>query len=138
MSTNITATDRPSPNGYNRDNRGRFAEGNPGGPGNPLAKRTAEVKQAFLNAVTPDDVGDIARKLVEQAKAGDTVAARIVLDRILGRDSQPIELALSPAENHDGYTLGELVEAIHAADDDLAALVEKARAREMGLSDPAR
>jgi hypothetical protein len=32
----------PSPNGFNgnaKDAKGRFAKGNPGGPGNPLAAR---------------------------------------------------------------------------------------------------
>ena len=84
--------DQPLGNGANgRDAGGRFTTGNPGGPGNPIAKRTADVKQAFLEAVTADDQRPSARKLVEQAKAGDANAAKIVLDRVLGKVCAPAD-----------------------------------------------
>lgn len=60
-----------------RDERGRFRKGNSGGPGNPTAKRTAELKQAFYDAVKPSDLKAIARKLVALAKAGDVFAAKL-------------------------------------------------------------
>jgi hypothetical protein len=79
----------PTANGGNgRDDRGRFLPGNPGGPGNPLAVRVSRLRSALLNAVTEDDVKEIVRKLVSLAKDGDTVAARILFDRVLGR---PVE-----------------------------------------------
>jgi hypothetical protein len=68
-----------------RDNNGRFALGNPGGPGNPYAQRTAELRAAMLSAVTTDDLTAIVAMLVKQAKAGDMAAAREVLDRVLGK-----------------------------------------------------
>lgn len=132
---------QPSPNGPNRDALGRFAEGNPGGPGNPLAKRVADVKRAFLEAVTVEDIAAIARRLVQDARAGDNVAAKIILERTLGKDANPIEVAALANEQQfhvylaDGKcdsvnSLTELVESIHAADPDLAELVKRARARE--------
>jgi hypothetical protein len=79
----------PTANGDNgRDDRGRFLPGNPGGPGNPLAVRVSKLRSALLNAVTEDDMREIVRKLVSLAKDGDTVAARILFDRVLGR---PVE-----------------------------------------------
>jgi hypothetical protein len=76
----------PTLNGDNgRDARGRFVKGNAGGPGNPLAARVAKLRSALLNAVTEDDMREIVRKLVSLAKDGDTVAARILFDRVLGR-----------------------------------------------------
>jgi hypothetical protein len=39
-------------------------------------------------AVSPDDVRAIMAKLIEQAKAGDQQAARIVFDRTLGRPQE--------------------------------------------------
>ena len=39
-----------------RDARGRFARGNGGGPGNPFARQSAALRQALLNAVTPQDL----------------------------------------------------------------------------------
>jgi hypothetical protein len=79
----------PTPTGDNgRDARGRFVKGNAGGPGNPLAARVSKLRSALLNAVTEDDVKEIVRKLVSLAKDGDTVAARILFERVLGR---PVE-----------------------------------------------
>jgi hypothetical protein len=75
----------PSPNGDNgRDGRGRFVVGCHGGPGNPLARRVAELRAAVLDAVSAADLRAIAVKLVELARAGDLVAARLLFDRVLG------------------------------------------------------
>lgn len=76
----------PSPNGPSgRDSTGRFAQGNPGGPGNPYAKRVAALRGAMLEAVTKKDMAAILGKLVELAKSGSVPAAKEVLDRCLGR-----------------------------------------------------
>src|SRR5207248_10793741 len=51
--TNGTATTPPAAGGHEgRDARGRFAPGNPGGPGNPFARRVAELRTALLDMVT--------------------------------------------------------------------------------------
>ena len=68
-----------------RDPTGRFLPGNPGGPGNPYARRVAALRGAMLEAVTEEDMGAILAKLVELAKAGNVPAAKEVLDRCLGR-----------------------------------------------------
>ncbi|HEX8914997.1 MAG TPA: hypothetical protein VF796_21770 [Humisphaera sp.] len=87
----------PSPNGSTgRGAGGRFAAGNPGGPGNPFAKRAAAMKAAMkaamYDAVTDEDVAAIVRGLVGRARAGDTAAAKEVLDRVLGRPLQGVAL----------------------------------------------
>ena len=74
-----------TPKGNGRDGQGRFAPGNPGGPGNPYVKRAAEIRAAMIEAVSEDDLRAIVRALVKKAKAGDTVAAREVLDRLIGK-----------------------------------------------------
>jgi len=87
-----------------RDNAGRFAPGNSGGPGNPYAKRVAALRGAMLDAVTEDDMRAVLGKLVELAKAGNVPAAREVLDRCLGRTLEAdvierleqLEAALAP------------------------------------------
>lgn len=68
-----------------RDDRGRFVRGNPGGPGNPHARQVARFRAALLEAVTDDDLRAIARKLVEESKAGNVSAAGLLLDRLLGK-----------------------------------------------------
>ena len=76
----------PTSNG--RDGKGRFTPGNPGGPGNPHAARTARLRSALLDAVTPEDVQTVARRMVEEAKAGNVQAGRELLDRVLGKAHQ--------------------------------------------------
>jgi hypothetical protein len=84
----------PSPHGDNGDNtttpagrdaNGRFAKGNPGGPGNPFARRVAELREAALSAITPEEVTAIVSKLKELALAGDVAAAKVLLAYTLGK-----------------------------------------------------
>jgi hypothetical protein len=82
--------DALSPNGDNRDSRGRFLPGHQGGPGNPFARRSAAIRTAFLEAISPQDIRAIVRTLVEKAKAGDLVAAKLVLLWAIGRPSDPV------------------------------------------------
>lgn len=63
-----------------RSTNGRFAMGNAGGPGNPLARRTGHIKLVLLDAVTDDDLRAIVKSLIEQAKA-----AELVFNRLLGK-----------------------------------------------------
>tara|TARA_R110002111_G_scaffold189680_3_gene254956 strand:+ start:142 stop:468 length:327 start_codon:yes stop_codon:yes gene_type:complete len=84
---------KPSPNGGNggRDERGRFASGNPGGPGNPHARQVNKLRTAMLNSVTEDDLKKVVKKLVNLAIDGNVPAAKEVLDRCLGK---PVEADL--------------------------------------------
>ncbi len=91
----------PLPKGEkgDRDTRGRFTSGHRApGPGNPFAKRVAELRKALLDAVTPEDIDAIARKLVEKAKAGDVVAVKELLDRCIGKAPAPVVLDLGHQE----------------------------------------
>lgn len=90
----------PSPNG--RTDRGRFAKGNAGGPGNPHAKRVADLRAALVEAVTPADIAAVAKALVRRAKEGEVPAIRELFDRLMGRATPPsdtdtvVALELSP------------------------------------------
>ena len=61
------ATPQHSPS-EGRDAGGRFAEGNPGGPGNPYPRRVAALRRALLDCVTEDDIKAIAKAVIEEAK----------------------------------------------------------------------
>lgn len=78
---------QPSPNGGNgrRDGGGRFKKGNRGGPGNPYAKQVARFRSMIHEAVTIEDLRAIVGMLVERAKDGDVVAAREILNRLVGK-----------------------------------------------------
>ena len=86
---------KPKANGANgvRGEDGRFQKGNPGGPGNPYAKQVALLRHTIIGAVNPDDIEEIIKAQVNRAKRGDTVAAKFILERVLGRP-QVTDLAL--------------------------------------------
>ena len=70
---------------------GRFAKGNPGGPGNPFARQVAAFRQEFMAATTKEDIAAIARAMIEKAKDGDCAAARIVLQYTLGKPAATVD-----------------------------------------------
>jgi hypothetical protein len=70
---------------------GRFAKGNPGGPGNPFARQVAALRQAALAAITPDAVHAIIAKMAELALAGDVQAAKLVLAYAIGKPAAPAD-----------------------------------------------
>jgi len=79
-------TTPPSTHGSNgKDARGRFAPGNRLGRGNPLAGRAAKIRAMLLRKLTPKTAGEIADRLIADAKAGDLASIRELLDRTIGR-----------------------------------------------------
>jgi hypothetical protein len=77
-----------SKNGRTSD--GKFARGNPGGTGNPFARRVAELREAFLDAVSADDLNAIARTLAQRAKEGDVAAGKLLLAYVLGKPTAAV------------------------------------------------
>ena len=84
--------DHPSTNrtngGDGRDDKGRFAPGCGGGPGNPHAQQVAALRSTLIGAVSPDDMLAVVRKLLEMAKGGDINAIRELLTRTLGKPTE--------------------------------------------------
>ena len=68
-----------------RDAGGRFARGNPGGPGNPKLREVARLRRALLDGVTETDIRDVVAALLDKAKAGHLPAVRELLDRLVGK-----------------------------------------------------
>ena len=76
----------PSPNGSNgRDSRGRFTRGNAGGPGNPHARRTAEIRTRLLDLAEDERVDRIVQKLMALAESGDLPAIKEFFNRTIGK-----------------------------------------------------
>ncbi len=63
-----------------RDERGRFAVGNPGGPGGPR-RRTSELRRAAEEAITPEYVAAMVRKATRMGLEGNLAAMRLVFER---------------------------------------------------------
>lgn len=66
------------------DEQGRFTKGNTEGTG----RKVSALKRALEEAVTEDDIKDIANALKEQAKAGDIKAAELLFNRLFGKPAQ--------------------------------------------------
>ncbi len=113
----------PSPNGANgRDATGRFAKGWKGGPGNPHARRVAQIRSVLMSAVSDDDLVQMLRALVEKAKAGDVMAAREVLDRLLGKAKVAVAIEPEPQRTPDEIMAN--IRALEQAHPELIALAE--------------
>ncbi len=73
-----------------RGARGRFAPGNPGGPGNPLAAEVGKHRARLFKAARAKDVNQALATIREvmtdpDGKASDRLAAaKLLLDRLLG------------------------------------------------------
>lgn len=73
-----------------RKPRGKpFEKGNPGGPGNPNIRRMAEHQAAVREAISGADLKKVLQKLKELAIDGDVQAAKVLLDRVLGKPKDP-------------------------------------------------
>jgi hypothetical protein len=64
---------------------GQFAPGNPGGPGNPLARKVAALRKALIETVTEEDVREIGKVLIQKAKEGSPAAIKLVFQYAIGK-----------------------------------------------------
>lgn len=67
-----------------RGSRGRFLPGNKFALGNPVNRKVQKLRAALLRSVKVCDLRSIVKGLVQKAKEGDVVAAKVLLDRLLG------------------------------------------------------
>jgi hypothetical protein len=74
-----------------RDARGRFVKGNGGGPGNPFARRMAQLRKILLGMVTDQQMENIAMELVVKAQNGDMAAIKLLFQYVLGKPGGPID-----------------------------------------------
>jgi hypothetical protein len=91
-------TDGASSNG--RDQRGRFATGNAGGPGGSR-KRAFVLRRAAEEAITEEHIQVMMRKALRMALEGNLSAMRFVMERVVGRaaeapaEAEAVDLTLS-------------------------------------------
>ena len=85
----VRTLDQTGDNG--REANGRFGKGNQFGPGNPFARRVAQLREAMLEAVGSDDLAAILAKLIEKARAGDVPASKLVLAYAIGKPGTAID-----------------------------------------------
>ena len=108
----MNATDQTAMNG--RIQNGTFAPGNKAAAGR--SSRAVELRRAFVDAVSVEDIQAIASALVKSAKDGDIAAAKLVLDRLGKVDPSRDEVASRDREN----SIGRLLEMARARQSELA------------------
>jgi hypothetical protein len=87
----------------NRDAKGRFVMGNAGGPGNPFARQVAALRQALINAITPEDIQAVARALIQRAAEGNVQAAKLLFSYAIGKPQPAPEPDQMDADEWDRY-----------------------------------
>jgi hypothetical protein len=73
-----------------RDAKGRFAPGNPGGPGNPYTRQTALLRQVVLDELNEVEIRIIVQRLKARAVGGDVQAIKLVLAYAVGKPENVI------------------------------------------------
>jgi hypothetical protein len=97
--SNHNHPDKPLAPGRTPD--GKFAKGNPGGPGNPHARECARILQIMQAAIADEEILHLTRKLLELGLAGDVAAIKLILAYKIGKP-QPAPLPDHLA--HDGWS----------------------------------
>ncbi len=68
-----------------QDAKGRFVNGNRGGPGNPYARQCAAFRQAIHDAVTVEDFRALAADLLVMARSGNLAAMKLLFAYAIGK-----------------------------------------------------
>jgi hypothetical protein len=74
-----------------RGPKGTFRNGNRGGPGNPYARRVAKLRQAVMEECGEEDLREITREMINLAKRGDKVAAKLIYQYTLGKPDKQVD-----------------------------------------------
>jgi hypothetical protein len=93
------------PNG--RDAGGKFAPGNPGGPGRPRRAVEREYLAQLAEACPPETWPQVCQKAVEDARAGDARASDWLARYLLG--AEPPRLLALAADEAGAFTPDEEV-----------------------------
>lgn len=107
----MTDTDTGSTRGTGRGRFGRFTTGNVVGRrgGNPKLKLLSEHQAALRKAVSPEELVEVVRALLDRARQGDTLAGRLLLERYGGKPSTH-ELKVPP-----GYSDAQILRGLAVA-----------------------
>ena len=81
-----TATSTPAPEATpTRDKKGRFAKGNPGGPGNPYARQVGAIRKQMIEFMTPERVEQYMQALLDYTLKGNMQAAKLLAEHTAGK-----------------------------------------------------
>jgi hypothetical protein len=95
-----------------RDEKGRVKPGSRLATGNVGRTRMAMLRRTLIKAVSPDKVRQAEAKLFEMFMDGDTTAARIWMDHVLGKPLTQVEVT---SRGGQSLTLAFVISAINQA-----------------------
>jgi len=104
-----------------RDNRGRFAVGNPGGPGRPRRPVEQEYLATLNAAVTLDTWRQIVQRAVSDAVEGDAKAREWLAKYLMG--DEPQSLVQLAADEQAGLTADVAIGEIAFKEQQLAKML---------------
>ncbi|MGH9811126.1 MAG: hypothetical protein ACRD9W_28430, partial [Terriglobia bacterium] len=84
-------TSQATPSSAGRQTNGTFTAGNQFSRGNPFARKVAAFRAALMEAVTEQDIHDIAGKLRDDAKAGDKAATKLLFQYVIGKPQPAVD-----------------------------------------------
>jgi hypothetical protein len=93
----------PTAENAGRDAQGRFTAGNGGGPGNPFARRVAQLRAVLLETVTDEEMRIVAGQLMVKAKFGDLAAIKLLFQYVLGKPAATVNPDALDVEEVDLY-----------------------------------
>ena len=73
-----------------RDANGRFARGNPGGPGNPYTRQTALLRQVVQDELNEVELRIVLQRLKALALGGDVQAIKLILAYAVGKPQNAV------------------------------------------------
>jgi hypothetical protein len=85
------------------DERGWFVPGNPGGPGNPMARELARVRLRLAERVTDDVFDKVVDKLVDMSLQGHLGAIRLLMQYRAGRPDRSVSIDDLEADEMRGW-----------------------------------
>jgi hypothetical protein len=85
VDTVVNGEANPATSGDRDAATGKFVPGNRAARGNPWNRRLCQMRQAFAEALSADDLARLARSLHADALEGDTAAAALLLSYCIGK-----------------------------------------------------
>ena len=116
-----------TPSAAGHEANGRFARGNPGGPGNPFARRVAALRKVIIDNVSEEDLPAITEALKAKAKGGNVAAAKLLLAYAIGKPA-----SLPDPDRLDGHELAHFKEKVETVEQ----VQELAKEVELALTPP--
>src|SRR4051812_22049770 len=87
----MIAEPAPRPDQSTHEANGQFARGNPGGSGNPYARKVAALRQALIDSITAEDIVEVGQAMAVQARKGNVPAARLLYSYTLGKPTNGVD-----------------------------------------------